>query len=561
MLSADQKEFLDAQSTEAANLSGQVLADWNETSILIIEGLSKVFAQYLDIIRVNNDFPEIWLGLLDNFEQLLKRGVLDVSHAAFSGMTKLLAEFENIEKMGANSFERAWQFWRDGNPASHTNSTGGKIDSQDALVAYLDCLQQLLRLMGLNLSFEQAERVIEELRSTVISSRTVAYSGDTDRMTPVQKYVIEGLKTIPSNIPGVVVKLVDIAADLVTLAFESERQDRGAGPTYIALSKAAMDLLQTYVIDHVSPSNVEAPGIISRALQALSVPLYLKYQWHTEGRPPATWKKATTAAVAILQTFVLSVQATADMDSSYSEFLGEAIRVSDGIIAASFSSSLSLNVSDVKDDQDFDIDAFSTIRALLTAILGTNLLPDAIRRKYSKSIFTGSIIHEPHPDDLPSRDHEPLEGLRSKHIGRVQDLPPSPRSKLSYLLLDELFDLVAIHDSSPERVRLAQAAAPYLILRVGVTLKAYVQDQPLRGRMPQPLSQKKEMLYILRKFVELDPEPKAIPPVPGVSLGNKNHLYRLYPLVLKAMTAAHRDEEMTRALKKVLETVGEDFGI
>ena len=561
MLYANQRKYVEAKAAQSVASSSTVLEDWDETSIVLVEGLSKIFAQFMPIIRVNDEFSEVWSGLLAYLNGLLERQVLNVSNAVFSGITRMLAEFENIEKLGTTSFSKAWHLWQTSNPSSYASAISGTNENQNALVEYLDCLQQLLRLVGQNLALEQAEKIIKELYSTIISSDITAFSGDIDRMTPVQKYVIDRIKTIPTNIPGVIAELIDITARLVVLAFENARQARKTRPTYIALSKSAMELLQSLVIDNVDPTSRETPKMLSKALRALSIPLHLKYQWQPQGKPPSTWEKATTTAIAILGAFTLTLQAPCDPDSCYPNFFEEAVWVSDGIINAEISPSSNLNILDIRKDQEFDIDAFSTVRPLLTAALGHSLLPDAVRRKYTKSIFGGSIIHEPHPDDLPGPGQEPLEGLRSKHIGRVQDLAPSARSKLGYLLLDELFDLAAVHDGSPECIRLAQAAGPYLILRVGITLKAYVLDQPLRGRMPQPLSQKKEMLHILRKFAELNPEPKAIPPVPGVIAGNRNHLHRLYPLILKAMGAAWRDEEMTKALKNVLELVGEDFGV
>ncbi|KAL8684639.1 MAG: hypothetical protein Q9218_008205 [Villophora microphyllina] len=138
---------------------------------------------------------------------------------------------------------------------------------------------------------------------------------------------------------------------------------------------------------------------------------------------------------------------------------------------------------------------------------------------------------------------------------------------MSYVLLDQLFDLVAVHDGSLERVRLAQAAAPYLILRVGLVLKAYICDHPLRGLMPQPLSQKREMQYVLQKLVELESEPRAFPGgAVGAGMGGggevegKKHLYLLFGLVMKAMAAARRDEKMAGRLRKVVEAVGMGFG-
>ena len=107
-----------------------------------------------------------------------------------------------------------------------------------------------------------------------------------------------------------------------------------------------------------------------------------------------------------------------------------------------------------------------------------------------------SLIHQPHPNELPQVNQELLATLYQPRKGRTVDPLPSPRSKMSYVCFDELVSLVSLHDSSEQRIKLAQAAAPYLILRAGLTLRAYIVDQPLRGRMPQPLSQRREMLYI-----------------------------------------------------------------
>ena len=218
-------------------------------------------------------------------------------------------------------------------------------------------------------------------------------------------------------------------------------------------------------------------------------------------------------------------------------------------------------MAQIRADENFDVEAHSKIWRLMIPALGSSAVSDTIRRNHAESIFNNSIIHQPHPDDLAGPGQDLLVGLRSTHIGRVCALPPSPRSRFSYVLLDELFSLVAFHGNSPERIRLATAAAPYLILRAGLILKTYIMDHPLRGRMPQPWSQKKEMFYVLRKLIDLDSEPEAIPAAPGISSKNKKHLHRLYNLVRKAQQAAWRDDEMSTALGELLDAVGDDFEI
>ena len=79
--------------------------------------------------------------------------------------------------------------------------------------------------------------------------------------------------------------------------------------------------------------------------------------------------------------------------------------------------------------------------------------------------------------------------------------------------------------------------------------------------MPQPWSQKKELYYILQKMTDLDLEPKAMQDIPDIISEHKKHLIKLYPLLTRALKAAFRDQEMTRALSDVLEVVGRNFGV
>ncbi len=533
--------------------------NWNETAIIEIEGLSGLFTPWLDTYRGNESLAPMLQEFFGQLISCLKRQSLTVSNAVFTGMTKILAEIEGFESVWKSLMAKTWQLWKDGNPASHVDDSRRKNGNQDAIVAYLLCLGQILRLISQDLQLDQAHIIMLQLRACVVESNAAAYSTDVDRMTPVQGLVLELLKSIPTSTPDLVPELVGSIDGFVTLAYEQKGRSSEKAQTYIALSKAAMDLLESCISKHIERADIDTTDLITEACSALAIPIHLKYRWQTEGKAPSPWRKATSIALAILEASVPTIHASQDGKGSSSPFWEVVVRISDGIVSADCDACA--RWQDIFKDQVFDIEAFRRLQKLFIPALGSSSIPDSVRRKYAESIFTNSIIHEPHPDDLARSDQELLEGLRSTHIGRVQELPPSPRSKLSYMLLDQLFNLVAVHDGSPERVRLAQAAAPYLILRAGLTLKAYIMDHPLRGRMPQPWSQKKEMLHVLRKLIDLDSEPKAIPAAPGVTSESKKHLHRLYSLVTKALKAAWRDEEMTNSLREVLDAVGDDFGL
>lgn len=532
---------------------------WDETAIIEIEGLSSLFSTWLDVYKGDKSLVQVYQELFGQFIICLKRQSMSVANAVFAGMSKILAEVESLESLGKSLVYKAWQLWKEGNPASHHDDSQRKSGNQDALVGYLLCLKQLLRLIARGLGLDEAKTVLAHLRTCVTKSNPTAYSIDIDHLTPVQGMVLEILKSIPTILPEIVSELVESLHGFVTLAYNHTPDHSRSNLTYVALSKTAMDLLESFVNEHVKRSDIDSTKLVTNACAALKVPIHLKYDWKIEGKGSPPWTKATMTAMAILEPFVSTGKASEASRETSSEFWDVVVDISKGITTADCNSCD--NWLEVPKDQSFDTDAFRNIRKLVIPALGSSSIPDAIRRKYAESVFENSFIHEPHPDDLARPDQELLEGLISEHIGRVQDLPPSPRSELSYLLLDELFTLVSVHDGSPEWIRLAQAAAPYLVLRTGLTLKAYIMDQPLRGRMPQPWSQKEEMFYIIGKLIDLDTEPKAIPAAPGVTSEHKKHLHRLYPLVMKALKAAWRDEEMVDALQEFLDAVGNDFGV
>lgn len=552
LLSADKAHYEAVEASQPSHEGDEIQASWNETAVIIMGGVSKLLTQNLDTMISSANFVDMWNQLLGDVQGLLERKVLDVSTAVFTGMTKILADIEDIDKIGQSSIAKVWNLWQNGVPVSHMDLSQGKSGNQDSIVAYLDWFHQLSRLAAGRMSLGQVKIITERLRSCVVDSDASAYSADIDKMTAVQKYSLESLRLIPTSIPGALSELIDAISGFVVLAYEE-----GGGKkdqTFVALSKASMDLLRSCITDHVSAGQIQDPELLSKTISALEIPLQLKYEWQKEGKQPSPWKKATMTALVILETTIPVLKPVPEAPG----FWNSVVKLSSGITSAD---TRSCNASsNILEDEAFDIAAYGRIQRLITPILGLPSIPESARRAYVGSLFTNSIVHIPHPDDLARPGQDLLQGLQSSHIGRTQDLPPTPRAKLSYLLLDELFHLVSVREGAPEQLRLAQAAAPFLILRAGITLKAYILDQPLRGRMPQPWSQKQELLYVLRKLVDLESEPRAIPDAPGVISQRKKHLHRLFSLVVQA-TAVAEGEEVTAALKTFLDAVGRDFGI
>jgi hypothetical protein len=532
---------------------------WNETAVIILDNVASTLDRYLQVIAKHNEFSSLWSDLGSHFVQLLCRSSLVLSAALYAALNKVLVRARE-ENLAFSPYARlVWKLWQDGNPAGHANLTPtSKADNQTALLAYLDCCIAIYQILHNDLSLQEVEVILHELSICASSSTPTSYSGDIDSMTPLQVEILESIRMIHSKSSGTTSSLVRSWASFVTMAFDRHNES-GGGPTLIALSKAAMVLLRDLLVQHIDEEEICYSGALALSIRSLERPIRLKYRWHMEGKEPPPWKLATLISVDILEAAVPASQAFQVRESDVFPVWQNLINITDAIISRDIPPKV--NASKVWLDEVFDIAVFKRLSSLLIPTLGLGMVSDQLRRSFSESLFRNSIIHEPHPDDLPQPNRDLLECLRSDHIGRVQDLPPSLRSKMSYEILDTFFDLVARHDGSEKRVKLAQAAAPYLILRVGMVLKAYNLDQPLRGCMPQPRSQKMEMLYILNRVVSLDSEPKAIADAPGVVPEHKKHLFRIYRLVTIALGVSRQNEEMQNALIRIIEALAIDFNI
>jgi hypothetical protein len=564
LLSSIEKQ-LEATNAPESELSDKDRVGWNETTVVVLNGITSLLADYLDVLSIHTTFRESWQTLLDHFKALLDFGVLEINTAVFKALRQILSK-GNLEENGKTNFDRtaldlAWGLWSQYLPDVKSANSEMRFDNQNFLTAYVSAVLEVYRLIEADIDADRVQTMLTLLREVIQKATAATYSADIDYLTPLQTQVLESLKMIRTDIKGVPGALIGQVAEFVGLAFEPKTPSNSGTqqPTYVALSKTSMTLLGNLIVAHSSDHDIYTSGALSSALNALAKPIVLKYSFPITTKSISPWREATNSSLAILKS-ILPFITKADFKEGVTRSIWSSIvTVGNGITTADCQDVP--EIVNIKDDQEFDIASFLTLRELITPDLGSPVIPDTIRRAYSQSLFQMSLIHAPLPHELPQANQELLATLYQPRKGRTVDPAPSPRSKMSYVCFDELVSLVAVHDSSPPKIKLAQAAAPFLILRSGLTLRAYIADQPLRGRMPQPLSQRKELLYILKALVKLRCEPEAIPDAPGVESEGKKHLHRLYPLIAKAVRAAARDQEVLEWLGKALDEVGMEFGV
>ncbi|KAK0616657.1 hypothetical protein B0T14DRAFT_556115 [Immersiella caudata] len=577
--------------------------EWNETAIVVLQGVSGLFVSYLSTLSTHPGFTEIWRDLLGHFNTLLGAKALDINTATYSAVRDILhrcAEGGNA-RIAKQSIELAWELWSQGIPVSQDGQDDKSNDNQKCLLVWVETLLELYGLIQEEFSVDRVRRMLTLLRDAMQHATPGTYASDIEYVTPLQGRILEVFRMIKTDLQGVPSALIMQVSEFVSLAFSREDSGKAASEkrTYVAMSKESMSILKSLVIKNASDADIYETGALATALSALAKPITLKYKFKIVTKSTLPWREAITSALAVLEAALPRIPALNLPRATVQTIWQIVVSIANGITSADCNDApFSTNTLE---DQDFDIASFHRLRELIVPSLGAEVILDKTRKAYAEGLFRTSIIHTPAPAEASiifgsggTNDVVGLGTLYKPRNGRTIDSPPSKRSLMSEVCLDELFALVEAKDdtvSTPSiqvqpptpglppsaplthgsgtesahelHVRLARTVAPYLILRCALSLRAYVADQPLRGRMPQPLSQRKELTRILRCLVELRSEPDAIPDTPNVDSETRKHLLRLYPLLVSGVQAAGTagDDKVLSLIREALEVVGGELGV
>lgn len=586
LLSSIEQEIRVLQSGEEEEADDGDRAEWTETAVVVLNGISSLLANYLDILAVHPSFDDLWKELLTHFTTLLDFKVLDINTAIFKALAHILSETNNDGKsvFSKTAIDISWDLWARGVPIS--KSVGEKAeDNQNCLIAYVSVLTEIYRLIQETLEVKRVDRILSLLRETLDEATVGDYVKDVEYMTQLQAQILEAVQMIRTDIEGVPSAMITQVADFVVLPFvQASPSKSGSKRTYIALSKMGMKELEKLVVNHSSNSDIYSSNSFYKALKALCKPIALKYGFTTVTKSTPPWRLATSTALTVLEATLSHITSLELSKEVTRNIWTTVVAIADGIMSADCS--IAPPETNFPDDESFDIASFHKLRELIIPSLGAAAVPEKARTAYAESLFKTSIIHAPSPEEesIINGTHEKgLSALYGIRAGRTVSVPPTKRVDMAYVACEVLFDMVSAKDEptiviqpptpkSPDprhtrfaespvtlHARIASTAAPFLILRCALTLRAYVADQPLRGRMPQPLSQRKELSWILRKLVDLKSDKDSIPELRNVDSDERKHLLRLYPLIVRASGVAGH-ETISVLLREALEAVGEELG-
>lgn len=286
------------------------------------------------------------------------------------------------------------------------------------------------------------------------------------------------------------------------------------------------------------PELFDAEAVVL-TLQALRQISEAKYEVKAEHKGIPLWQRTTSTALTIAQPTLTNMGQIDDATR------GQAWTHLVGIINAIISSDTLPRVQDAQkiyEDQLLDIKSFQELRNVLTPQFGDSGLPNDLRLSYVYQLYRASIIHQPEDCETLEPGQPPLQDISKIRRGRVKKIAYSQREDMAYVCWKELQSLAQRSSSTDEPDLLAQVAAPFLIRRLAMPIRAYIADQPLRGKRPQPLSELEELLFSFECIETLKlPEGVLATELEQVS-GRQNfglaHLHFLYPLLVQAVSTA-----------------------
>ncbi|KAF2761974.1 endosomal peripheral membrane protein-like protein [Pseudovirgaria hyperparasitica] len=532
---------------------------WDETSGVVLSVVSNLFASNLDLIMQVETVDDIWQVLIGLWRRYLAIGSHSLSTSTYTAIGSILSKVHDRDAIGSRASQLVSSLLINNFP-EEIRVMETADSNQEAYNAYAKTFGEVYRLVSADLSLDIVRQALRNFRRLAEQSIAAPYSSDVEYPTSLQKSMIECLSNVDSELAGVPSALLTLYSDLIMLPYRKAKGEIAPkGPTYVALSKAAMKLSVRVTLRHVAFDEIYTSGAISKVLDSFALAISQKYKWKLEGKTSTTWQTATKSALTVLESILDHLRET-PLDLDIMRLIwGKVVIIAEHIAHADLAAASP--TSPLVADEEFDISSLENLQRLIIPSLGSSKTLEASRRAYTSSLFRSSLIHATEAGEIPDLDGGPLQGLYTIRFGRTYDPHPSPRTKMSLFCLSELIALVTAKDGSAEHVKLAQAAAPYLILRAALPIKRYIADQPLRGKMPQPESQRQELLFVLQAMKDLESEPKAIPDAEGISSTTKKHLHRLFPLVTKAIIVAERDAEILRALTDLLEVVSDGFGM
>lgn len=425
---------------------------WDDTINLVLSGIGTLYSNYFDIFAQQSEFRNTWSVFIKYLENLLTRRSFEVNTTAFTVLKQVLEKVSQPEKLDPPSREEVWDMWSSqGTKLVEGNVETSRTGIQETLTAYVDAFKPLYRLLEPTLDADMAGKTLSLMWECIVFPDAPAYFQDIDILTPLQAVILEVVQLLRTDLPGVPSLVLKQISEFSTVAYNSRShsgsQRKGRIPTYIALATQSMKIMEVVTLKHIKNLEIYSSGALRAALEALGVPIALKYNFvltttSAATKKPSQWVPATKVVLSILQRALPAMDQLQVEEKDQECIWDLIIQIIGSVVRAD---STSVDETTLAIDEDFDITSFRELRELVIPSLGRPVVPDTVLAAYVQSILRSSLLYEISDLEMPSGDGK-LECLKKKRHGKTSELVLERRVRMSYVCLDELFELSKVED-------------------------------------------------------------------------------------------------------------------
>ncbi|KAF9934507.1 hypothetical protein FBU30_001648 [Linnemannia zychae] len=398
---------------------------WDETHVLLYNGLAEVFQQFLLQLIKLDDYLEAWTFLMEHLETAALHSSPDVAIAALKGIQSIMKppaskDEPSSNKSMANSvdekefrlaqlWEVAWSIWerigstivgRDpviGKRREDYKSYGRAINTtftQETLTEYVNIMHHLYPIIADKFQLKDLQAFLGVIHLVLIYDRSPVYRPDVDYLSPLQLSVHDALIMLNlGTIPGGPAAVLEQLTKQFLLAFEAyssldsnqnSAQPNVSKPTYIALCKATMTRIVFLLDKFQQEKGIYADGIYAKIIKSFGIAMKLRYKCppsfkHVDDIP--LWKSATTAFLESIKHSISSIEAF-EKDISEIRFLEiwqELVAVCRGTMAPSLPIPITeMSLKSQALDESFDLIYLHSMKTKVFSRMGYHRVPTTI---------------------------------------------------------------------------------------------------------------------------------------------------------------------------------------
>ncbi|KAJ6525079.1 hypothetical protein DFH09DRAFT_1250788 [Mycena vulgaris] len=492
-------------------------AAWDESKTLALQSIGSIFHDFLSSKVIHLDsFVKAWDVFVNHIQDTVLLDNRSISPPALRCLEKAVkassSASEDVKERVVEIWERVWTMADNVGNAILRRASDAPPFTQESLVAFVDIMR---------CTRNTSPRLMAILKGILTYPSSPDYRPDIDQLPPVQVWI--DLDLSAPGCPSLVMRDLSEFATLPFLAaFDVPPNPKAQTPqkriTYIALAKKIMPMLVDLFLRFKAREEIYVDGTIEAVLSAYSIPVKLKYDC-----PPASkfghdlplWKTATSNFLRVVKECVLPMQTLGDVvpDEHIEGIWRQVLDVFKGGILADCSATETFPLEMQEAEENFDLALIGALEIDVVPHLGDKRVPDSLVGQLAKVLQQGSRLYEV---EMTSNPHSPVSSSGSREFekiemdghydnGSTQSGALLPRERFSYWCFDLLFLICSntTKDQEPSRRRLAALSLPSLLSRCRSVMVGYVADEALRGNLPFPRAREDELLYVLRKLLEL----------------------------------------------------------